>query len=178
MDFGWGGRNRLLAAPLEAVALLDGFTYYQRCLGSGSFNAAHQRFRGGHLAFGPIAKNTLAVDEDAEITAFSSLDLRFDSKFLFGGLLQAHGCTAQVESKEAAFDFDVHGCLEKQGLGFPAMMSTLYRQSGKGGISASDISASGPLIGADFGSGIHPESVTLPRGTSPAFEVNCKSANC
>ena len=76
--------------------------------GSGCLYPHQQRAGLWHLAFGFIAKHRFAIDEDGHVAILPGFECGFDSKLLFGGLLQAHGCTADVQSKETAADFDHH----------------------------------------------------------------------
>ena len=72
------------------------------------FNSLEQDLRFRHSTLGFIAKHRPAVYQDGQIAPLSRLDLRLDAEFRFCCLLQAHGCMAQVESKETTLDFDVH----------------------------------------------------------------------
>jgi hypothetical protein len=76
--------------------------------GSGCFDPAEQGGRVRHVAFGFIAKHGFAIYEHRQVSRLAGLDFWLDTKLLLGCLLQAHGCTADVQSKKATADFDVH----------------------------------------------------------------------
>lgn len=77
-------------------------------LGVHRFDAAQQDLHVRHAAFSLVAKHRFAIDQDSHVAGLSRPYLRFDSEFFFCCLLQAHGCTAQIHSKETTVDFDVH----------------------------------------------------------------------
>lgn len=77
--------------------------------GSGCFDPAKQSGGLRHVAFGFIAKDGFTVNEHRQVARLTGLDFWLDTKFLLDCLLQAHGCTANVQSKKATADFDGHG---------------------------------------------------------------------
>ena len=72
------------------------------------FDPAKQNGRLRHIAFSHITKDLLAIDQNGEVATLPGPDFRFDSKLFLRCLLQAHGCMAQVQSKETTDDFDGH----------------------------------------------------------------------
>lgn len=76
--------------------------------GLGGLDAAQQHVGRGHCALAFVGEDILAVYENGHVAALPGFDLRLDTEFLFCRFLQAHGCTAEVKSKEAALDFNVH----------------------------------------------------------------------
>jgi len=74
-----------------------------------SSNPAQELIHSGHAAFLFVVENTLPVDQEGQISRGTCLDPRLNPKLFPDSLLQAHGCTAKVHSKETAFDFYFHG---------------------------------------------------------------------
>src|SRR5215469_12623304 len=81
------------------------------CLDFRRFDPAKQNRRLRHIAFSQLTENLLAIYQHGQITTLPGPDFWFDSKLFLRCLLQAHGCTAQVLSKETTDDFDVHRCM-------------------------------------------------------------------
>jgi len=72
------------------------------------FDAAEQGGGLRHVAFGFVAEDGFAVHQHSHVASFTGTDFGLDAQLCLDCFLQAHGCTAQLQSKETAVDFDGH----------------------------------------------------------------------
>ena len=61
-----------------------------------------------HLAFSLVPEDRFAIHPDRQVASLPGLDFCFDSKLLLRRFLQAHGCPAQIQSKETTLNFNIH----------------------------------------------------------------------